>query len=166
MFRTPNDFWKCLDIKHRKLYVAKEISKGESVMSYWKDKTFTTIYRRIQKEAQRHPEQSINVLAQARREYYQTKDSIKLVSGKYTPTPTNNLNRNVTTEKVEEPPAPPIEEDKIVNVAGMRMLESEWTEIKRIFKGGTIAEKTQICAEHAKRKEYRLLKAEFLDTEE
>jgi len=71
------------------------------------------------------------VLQQALTEYYETQDSVKLVSGKYTPTPTNNLGNAIVTEKVEKdkPPAPPIEEDPIIRVAGTSMRESDWNRI-------------------------------------
>ena len=104
-----------------------QVSEGEIIMSYWEDPLFRKIYRKIQRRKYRK-KLNINILQQALTEYYQTQDSVKLVSGKYTPTPTNNLNRNVTTEKVEEEPP----EDPIISVCGTSMLNSKWQELKQI----------------------------------
>jgi len=100
-------------------------------MSYWEDPLFRKIYRKIQRRKYRK-KLNINILQQALTEYYQTQDSVKLVSGKYTPTPTNNLKEKILPEKVEED-KPPVEvEDPIVNVGGTSMLNSKWQELKQI----------------------------------
>lgn len=135
-------------------------------MSYWKDKTFTAIYRKIQKQAQRHPEQAIDVLQQAKREYYQTQDSVKLVSGKeYTPT-SSNLGKEITPEKVEEDKPPVDIEDPIIRVAGTSMYQSKWEKVKQAYKGGSAEEKHRICVENIRLKEYKMLKQEFEDGDE
>ena len=106
-----------------------QVSKGESAMSYWDSKVFSRIYRRIQKFSQRHPEQMINVLETARREFYALEDSLKMLGKPL------SMQAPRTEEPVITEDTPPIEvEDEIIRVAGMSIRESEWRELMEIQK--------------------------------
>jgi len=110
--------------------VETQISEGESAMSYWDSKVFSRIYRRIQKFSQRHPKQDIDVLQQAKKEYYALQDSLKM---------TNKPLHIQSTGSSEEPPIteskPPIDDiDPYVMVGGKSFRQSEWDTLKQIQK--------------------------------
>jgi len=111
-------------------------------MSYWESSIFKRIYKKWQKRRQRGNFNG-SVLETARREYYQTVDSVEMVKPKDTrresqsnfnvlgfkdgKTFKKDFKDRVIEQIKEEPP-----EDPIIKVAGTSMRESKWKELMQI----------------------------------